>query len=108
MSDAGNVYDALFMAAYAALWDTKVPRTRPVEYRSSTTGVRGTVGASRDMDVDTTGDSGFNVRDVQTVTDFELEDYWDEGEPLKGRDSWPVCITLNLVSRRGWLSLLLA
>ncbi|PPQ74322.1 hypothetical protein CVT26_004241, partial [Gymnopilus dilepis] len=30
LSDEGNVYDALFLAARAALWDTKVPRTRSV------------------------------------------------------------------------------
>ncbi|KAJ3792290.1 ribosomal protein S5 domain 2-type protein, partial [Lentinula aff. detonsa] len=33
-ADAGYIYDALFMAARAALWDTKVPRTRSVEYKS--------------------------------------------------------------------------
>lgn len=29
--------------------------------------------------------------------DFELEDYWDDGSPLKDRESLPVCVTLNLV-----------
>jgi exosome complex component RRP42 len=28
--------------------------------------------------------------------DFELPDYWDEGEVLGGRERWPVCITLNI------------
>lgn len=30
--------------------------------------------------------------------DFELEDYWDDGAPLKNREALPVCVTLNLVS----------
>ncbi|PBK99739.1 ribosomal protein S5 domain 2-like protein [Armillaria gallica] len=77
LSDAGNLYDALFMAARAALCDTKVPRTRGVEYKARK-------------------DSGFDTRTAPT--DFELPDYWDEGEVLAGSDTWPVCITLNLES----------
>ncbi|KAI0287511.1 ribosomal protein S5 domain 2-like protein [Russula brevipes] len=65
LSDAGNVYDALFMAARAALWDTHVPRTRAT--------IKG------------------------PATDFELEDYWDDGAVLGGRDAWPVGVTLNLL-----------
>lgn len=30
--------------------------------------------------------------------DFELPDYWDDGESLNDRDSLPVCITYNLAS----------
>ena len=49
------------------------------------------------MDVDQ-GTSGFDTRDMaRTAADFELPDYWDEGEVLQGREKWPVCITLNLV-----------
>ncbi|PBK69225.1 ribosomal protein S5 domain 2-like protein [Armillaria solidipes] len=77
LSDVGNLYDALFMAARAALCDTKVPRTRGVEYKARK-------------------DSGFDTRTAPT--DFELSDYWDEGEVLTGSDSWPVCITLNIES----------
>jgi exosome complex component RRP42 len=85
------------MAAHAALWDTKVPRTRIVEYHAAATQNRGILGSGGDMDVDSVDTSGFNVRNVKTATDFELEDYWDEGELLGGRDGWPVCVTLNLV-----------
>lgn len=95
ISDAGNVYDAMFMASQAALWDTKVPRTRAVEYRAQGGLSGGKEGG--DMDVDAASQSGFNVRAERAVADFELEDYWDEGEPLAGRDQWPVCISLNLV-----------
>lgn len=108
--DSGNVYDAVFMAARAALWDTKVPRTRSVEYKakkgvvgaggavSGTTGKKSAgEGGGGDMDVDEEVVSGFDTRQIRNATDFELPDYWDEGEVLDGRDAWPVCVTLNLV-----------
>lgn len=101
--DSGNVYDALFMAARAALWDTKVPRTRSVEYKARKTGASGVVGGGKkaeqgDMDVDEEVVSGFDTRQIQHATDFELPDYWDEGDVLDGRQQWPICITLNFVS----------
>lgn len=91
LSDAGNVYDALFMAARAALWDTHVPKTRAVEYR------RDKAKDGSDMDVDPESQSGLDTRSKASATDFELEDSWDEGPLLGGRDAWPVCVTLNLV-----------
>ncbi|KIK67313.1 hypothetical protein GYMLUDRAFT_156011 [Collybiopsis luxurians FD-317 M1] len=94
MADAGNVYDALFMAARAALWDTKVPRTQKVEYKSP----ESLSTASDVMDVDQDTSSGFDTRKVSNAVDFELPDYWDEGQALNGREKWPVAITLNLVS----------
>lgn len=97
LSDSGNVVDALFMAARAALWDTKVPRTRAVEYRAPEARKLSKEEIPGAMDVDETT-SGFDTRGMaQTAADFELPDYWDEGEVLHGRDRWPVCITLNLV-----------
>jgi exosome complex component RRP42 len=100
LSDAGNIHDALFLAARAALWDTKVPKTRSVEYKAPKNSISGsTTNEGDDMDVDTTATSGFSTRTHLThATDFELPDYWDEGEALNGGDRWPVCITLNLVS----------
>ncbi|KAL0948073.1 hypothetical protein HGRIS_010697 [Hohenbuehelia grisea] len=97
LSDTGNVYDALFMAARAALWDTKVPRTRSVEYKARQSG-RNAPKDPATMDVDPEEQSGFATRKLATATDFELADYWDEGEDLGGRSGWPVAITLNLVS----------
>lgn len=110
LADAGNVYDALFMAARAALCDTRVPRTRSVEYqaRKGAGGVVGgkmtaaavtaaATGGAGDMDIDEEVVSGFDTRQIQTATDFELPDYWDEGEPLAGREVWPLCATLNIV-----------
>jgi len=103
LADSGNTYDAVFMAARAALWDTKVPRTKSVEYkarksRSTTTTTSAIEGGSGNMDIDQDTISAFDTRQVQTATDFELPDYWDEGEVLDGRQHWPVCITLNLIS----------
>ena len=34
LSDSGSIYDALFLAARSALWDTKIPKTRSVQCRS--------------------------------------------------------------------------
>ncbi|KAF8154079.1 ribosomal protein S5 domain 2-type protein [Crassisporium funariophilum] len=99
LADSGNAYDAIFMAAKAALWDTKVPRTRSVEYKAKKTGPTASVavGGGGSMDVDEDTVSGFDTRQITHATDFELPDYWDEGEVLDGRHRWPVCITLNLV-----------
>jgi len=106
LADAGNTLDALFLAARAALWDTKVPRTRSIEYEAPQSTVKGDRGFAsvnetvdgEDMDVDEIVPSGFDTRaEVKRATDFELPDYWDEGEDLDGRERWPLCVTLNLV-----------
>ncbi|KXN92327.1 Exosome complex component RRP42 [Leucoagaricus sp. SymC.cos] len=102
LSDTGNTLDALFLAARAALWDTKIPRTRSVEYKAPRSNDAGAASANitvegGDMDVDAAAPSGFDTRaHVTRATDFELPDYWDEGEDLDGRDRWPVSVTLNL------------
>ena len=93
LSDSGNVYDVLFLAARSALWDTKVPKTRSVQYQQK-------YNTSGDQDIEmSAGGPGsvFNTREVTTAADFELADYWDEGEPLDINREWPVCVTLNLV-----------
>ncbi|KAF8474461.1 ribosomal protein S5 domain 2-like protein [Russula ochroleuca] len=96
LSDAGNIYDALFMAARAALWDTRVPRTRAVEYRPDNKKGGGGKGGD-EMDVDTEPQSGLDTRRAKApAADFELEDSWDDGVVLGGRDAWPVSVTLNL------------
>ena len=97
LSDAGNIYDALFMAARAALWDTRVPRTRAVEYRPDKKDNKG--GNEMMMDVDPESQSALDTRRSKApATDFELEDSWDDGVVLGGRDAWPLSVTLNLVS----------
>ena len=93
LSDAGNIYDALFMAARAALWDTRVPRTKAVEYKKE--GPKG----GAEMDVDSEPQSGLDTRRAKApAADFELEDSWDDGAVLGGRDAWPVSVTLNMVN----------
>ena len=98
-ADGGNVVDCLMLACRAALWDTKVPRTKQVAYRAPPRH-----DTQRDMDTDPdagaaeTGSLG--TKSVSKATDFELTDYWDEGEMLSGREAWPVCVTLNVVGFR--------
>ncbi|KAI0764152.1 ribosomal protein S5 domain 2-like protein [Trametes elegans] len=112
LADAGNIVDALFMVARAALWDTKVPRTRPVEYHApeESKTIRDSAGA---MDIDQREAiptaSGFDTLEmVRTAADFELPDYWDEGEVLHGRERWPVCVTLNVLPPTQFLDATLA
>lgn len=99
LADAGNVFDAIFMASRAALWDTKVPRTRPIEYQAR--GLAPSGAADVEMDTESPQQaqkSSFDTRDmIKTAADFELPDYWDEGEVLGGREQWPVCVTLNIL-----------
>ncbi|TDL17100.1 ribosomal protein S5 domain 2-like protein [Rickenella mellea] len=92
LTDSGNIYDALFLASAAALRDTRVPRTRGIEYKAQNS--RAT---EEDVPMGDAGRSGFDTRALKKSTDFELTDYWDEGEPLGKSESWPVCITLNLL-----------
>lgn len=93
LSDSGNVYDALFLAARSALWDTKVPKTRSVQYQPKSNAIS-------DQDVEMPADGSgsiFNTKGAANAVNFELADYWDEGEPLMVTQEWPVCVTLNLV-----------
>jgi len=93
LADAGNIHDVLFIAARAALWDTRVPLTRPIEYKA-TAKETGDIG----------DESGLDTRQSkQAAADFELQDYWNEGEILDGRDHWPLCITLYLIGTRHFL-----
>ncbi|KZT66902.1 ribosomal protein S5 domain 2-like protein [Daedalea quercina L-15889] len=98
LADAGNVFDALFMAARAALWDTKVPRTRAIQYQTRRSGYASKNTDAMEVEGESNITSGFDTRDMaRAAADFELPDYWDEGEVLDGRDRWPVCVTLNLL-----------
>jgi exosome complex component RRP42 len=81
LADSGNIHDAIFVAIRAALWDTRVPKTRSVEFRSSK---------------ETENDS-FSAAVKKKTVDFELADYWDDGEPFLGRENLPICLTLNIV-----------
>ncbi|KAH0835685.1 ribosomal protein S5 domain 2-type protein [Lanmaoa asiatica] len=98
-ADGGNIVDCLMLACRAALWDTKVPRTRGVEYRAPRRhATQGDVGMDVNFDGQAEEKDGFETKGVSRATDFELTDYWDEGMVLGGRESWPVCVTLNVLS----------
>ncbi|KAG8969961.1 hypothetical protein FRC03_012414 [Tulasnella sp. 419] len=97
--DSGNVVDALFIAARAALWDLRIPKTRSLEYRGPQT---------QTMDIDQgPGHDAFKTvadkKESTHVIDFELEDNWDDGVPLEDREALPVCVTLNLLPSKHFL-----
>lgn len=111
LSCEGNVLDALFIAARAALADTKVPRTREIVYRAPGTGtstdggkdvamegIEGTnIGGGAGLDTRQHLTAGSTNKGKGKAADFELVDHWDEGEPLEGGHRWPVGITMNVV-----------
>lgn len=87
LADLGNVQDTLFIAARAALWDLRIPRTREIEF------------AMREGEVPQGESEGFGrLIGSKRAVDYELPDSIDEGAPFEGRESLPVCIGLNLVS----------
>ncbi|KAF8528625.1 hypothetical protein JB92DRAFT_2826031 [Gautieria morchelliformis] len=121
LADTGNVHDALFLGARAAMCDTRVPVTRPVEYNAPR---RAGVGRGNDDGddgggMDTNG-AGLDTRHAAYAADFELADYWSEGAARQSQSQsgswcwsrswtwtwsgccgwswrrWPVCVTLNL------------
>jgi exosome complex component RRP42 len=99
LSDTGNIYDVLFIACRAALFDTRVPRTRAVAYQTTTMATKTSDRIDVEMEM---GDDNFKAalrsRKQGRAADFELEDTWDAGVPLTEREKWPICITLNVVS----------
>ncbi|KAF7324787.1 RNase-PH domain-containing protein [Mycena kentingensis (nom. inval.)] len=105
LADSGNAYDALFMAARAALWDCKVPLTRGVQFKAPN--AKTSKPEAGEMDVDSVPQSGFDTRSISRAVDFELPDYWDEGKPLDGRDQWPVCVTVNVAAPVHYLDAML-
>ncbi len=95
LADDGNALDAVMIAIRAALWDLRIPRTKEVQFVSRATNSETGVGSS-----DALKDLLKERKRINPV-DFELEDSYDDGEPLHGRDGLPVCVTLNLVSFPG-------
>ncbi|QRW15172.1 3' exoribonuclease family domain-containing protein [Ceratobasidium sp. AG-Ba] len=92
ISDDGNLFDVIWMSIRGALWDLRIPR--PVSFRA------------RDSDrVQKGGDVFASAVKTRHQTaggktgagDFEMPDYWDDGEPLLDRESLPVCITYNML-----------
>jgi exosome complex component RRP42 len=96
LSDGGNVYDVLFMSCRAALWSTRVPKTKAVEYHDSAQ--KRAAGQDDDVEMADIWKASVQTRKVARAADFELEDYWDHGAPLAGRALCPLAVTLNVVS----------
>lgn len=86
----GNLFDAVWAAAYAALWRARIPRTREVAYVPA--------GKTReDVEMDEVGIKSLKGKGSRAV-DFELEDVWDDGKPIAGRELVGVGLTLGMVS----------
>ncbi|PVG00904.1 ribosomal protein S5 domain 2-like protein [Serendipita vermifera] len=101
LSDAGNLYDVLFIACRGALWDTRIPRTRAVEYQATTQPTKNTKGTggggNGDEEMEDMWKSAVQTKKARRAADFELEDNWDYGYPLSARASCPVAVTLNVL-----------
>lgn len=112
-TSTGPLYDAVTLAARAALWDLKIPKTRGIAFQSKSKSKQepsqkeAAAAGSSTMDIDQTemlgmkgllrSGRGGTKAAAGSEVDFELESYWDEGAPLKDREQLPVAITLNLV-----------
>jgi len=82
----------MFTACRAALYDTRIPKTRAVAYQSTK------MSNPTDVEMEDGFKAALRTRKQSRAADFELEDTWDEGVPLTDRDKWPICVTLNVVS----------
>jgi exosome complex component RRP42 len=106
-ADGGSVLDAAVLAVRAALWDLRIPRTKSVgNLLPKESGA-----TEEDVVVESLGGEAVGGHGMETLlraggaggtgkakaVDFELENYWDDGVPLEGRESQPVAVTLNLV-----------
>lgn len=98
LSDGGNIHDVLFMSCRVALWSTRVPKTKAVEYRDSAQ--KRAAGEGDDVEMADIWKASVQTKKIARAADFELEDYWDQGEPLAGRSLCPLAVTLNVVSLR--------
>lgn len=98
----GNVWDCAWAAAYAAVYRTRVPRTRGVAYVAPEEQKAGKEATIDDLGIkslkgEKQTKSGVGGKPGRAV-DFELVDVWDEGEVLQGRERMGVGITIGLVS----------
>ncbi|KAG8749137.1 hypothetical protein FRC14_001668 [Serendipita sp. 396] len=106
LSDAGNLYDVLFLACRGALWDTRVPRTRAVEYQQQQQrqpnrgGGRGQSGMGGGDEEEDMWKEAIRTRVQSRAADFELEDTSEAGKRLSGREKCPVAVTLNILPTR--------
>ncbi|WFD29713.1 hypothetical protein MSPP1_000724 [Malassezia sp. CBS 17886] len=93
----GNVLDTLFAAVFAALWGTRLPRTKllAMDTRAGAD-TAGVVGADNDpagMKFITRGRRTAAAKSTATM-DFALLDDADGGAHLHGREGLPVCVSV--------------
>ncbi|KAN0063606.1 hypothetical protein ACQY0O_004054 [Thecaphora frezii] len=108
----GNLFDAVFAAIFAALYDTRVPQTRGVAFEAPTAAPGAGAFENVKGDLDQMGIKGLlrsNKEAAQArgtdaegrskTVDFELENQQDEGAHLTGREDVPVCVTVNVLPK---------
>lgn len=101
LADCGNIFDAILVAIRGALWDLRIPRTRGIEFEARES--RDDAGNQDSMKAllkQRKGNANTKRGGAQGGAEFDLEDYWDEGEHLKMRHTLPIGMTLNLVRPR--------
>ena len=121
----GNAYDAVFAAVFSALYDTRIPLTRGVAFQAPVTdqaaggqgafenaqgdldqlGIKGLVKSKSKFAKGTAYANAGAGANQSKIVDFELENNYDDGYPLAGREDVPVCVTVNIVSLSLFLSL---
>ncbi|KAE8234297.1 hypothetical protein CF326_g671 [Tilletia indica] len=89
---AGNLVDATFAAAFAALSDVRIPRTRPVRFRAE--GGEGEEGRQKGDELGL-----IKQKKVDRAVDFELvqDETGFGGDRLKNWEKIPVCVTVSLL-----------
>ncbi|KAK0565990.1 hypothetical protein OC844_000953 [Tilletia horrida] len=94
---AGNLVDATFAAVFAALADVRIPRTRPVRFRTEEAALSAAGGGKQKGD-----ELGLIKQTRQDrAVDFELlqDDTGLGGDPLLNWAANPVCVTVSLLPK---------
>lgn len=113
--EGGNVEDALVLAAHAALYQLRIPRTRSIAFQpaSGEKGVRGghggtgsamaaAIGVTAEEAKDELGMKGA-VGKSQRAVDFELLDSGYGGRTLSNRGNLPVSVSVYLLPDGGYV-----
>jgi len=92
----GNVLDAVFAAAFCAMYQARIPGTKILALDKAA--------ARQDDEVDqddpagikfiTRGRKPSSSAAIDDAVDFALENEWDHGRLLSGREDVPVCISI--------------
>ena len=94
-----SLMDTLFLGVRMALLNARIPRTRPLAFEAhGDADVAKDAGDIEKFGLNTSGAA--NRLSNKKAIDFELEDVWNEGDPIQGTECLPVSVTLNVVSRR--------